>query len=78
MPSIRRILVAIRTLDANSLPAVLKAAQLARAFRAQLEIYHCLDMPLYVGLDEPARSQPARHRARSAGQDHAAIGGHRR
>ena len=51
MPSIRRILVAIRTLDAHSLPAVLKAAQLARALRAQLEIYHCLDMPLYVGLD---------------------------
>jgi universal stress protein E len=51
MPSIRRILVAIRTLDANSLPAVLKAAQLARACRATLEIYHCLDTPLYIGLE---------------------------
>jgi universal stress protein E len=51
MASIRRILVAIRTLDADSLPAVLKAAQLARACRAQVEIYHCLDTPLYVGLE---------------------------
>lgn len=54
MASIRRILVSIRTPDANSLPAVLKAAQLARACRAQLEIYHCLDTPLYVGLESVA------------------------
>src|SRR5579863_889792 len=51
MPSIRRILVAIRTLDAHSLPAVLKAGQLARAYRARVEIYHCLDTPLYIGLE---------------------------
>jgi nucleotide-binding universal stress UspA family protein len=51
MPSIRRLLVAIRTLDADSLPAVLKAAQLARACRARVEIYHCLDTPLYVDLE---------------------------
>jgi len=51
MRSIRRILVALRTLDATSLPAVLKAAQLARACRARVEIYHCMDMPLYIGLE---------------------------
>jgi hypothetical protein len=45
MPSIRRILIAVRALDANSLPAVVKAGQIARACRAQLEIYHCLDAP---------------------------------
>jgi universal stress protein E len=50
MPSIRRILVAVRALDASSVPAVLKAAQIAAACRAQLEIYHCLDAPLYADL----------------------------
>jgi universal stress protein E len=50
MPSIRRILVAIKALDAHSMPAVLKAAQIARACRAHLEIYHCLDAPLYADL----------------------------
>ena len=50
MRSIRRILVAVRALDATSLPAVLKAGQLARAWRASLEIYHCLDAPLFADL----------------------------
>src|ERR1017187_2266217 len=50
MSSIRQILVAVRALDATALPSVLKAAQLARAFQAQLEIYHCLDTPLYTDL----------------------------
>ena len=50
MSSIRQILVAVRALDASALPSVLKAAQLARAFQAQLEIYHCLDTPLYSDL----------------------------
>jgi universal stress protein E len=47
MTSIRRILVAIKALDAKSLPAVLKAAQLARGCGARLELYHGLDQPVY-------------------------------
>jgi universal stress protein E len=49
--SIRRILVAIRTPDATSLPTVLKAAQIARACRAQVELYQCLDSPTYAELE---------------------------
>ena len=48
MPSIRRILVALKALDAKSLPAVLKAAQIARACGARLELYHGLDQPMYT------------------------------
>ncbi|HXR20748.1 MAG TPA: universal stress protein [Steroidobacteraceae bacterium] len=51
MPAIRRILVAVRALDAKSLPAVLKAAQIARACAAQIELYHGLDRPVYADLD---------------------------
>jgi universal stress protein E len=51
MPSIRRILVAVRAIDANSLPTVLKAAQIARACRAQVEIFHCLDSSVYPDLE---------------------------
>jgi len=58
MPAIRRILVAIRALDANSVPTVLKAAQLARACRAQLEIYHCLDSPAYSDLEGLGERNP--------------------
>jgi universal stress protein E len=50
MHAIRRILVAIRSLDAKSLPAVLKAAQIARACGAQIELYHGLDTPMYSDL----------------------------
>lgn len=35
MPAIHRILVAIKELDGKPLPAVLKAAQLARAYGAR-------------------------------------------
>src|SRR5271167_838131 len=47
MPAIRRILVTIKELDGKSLPAVLKAAQLARGFGAELELFHALTAPLY-------------------------------
>jgi universal stress protein E len=40
MDKIRRILVAIKDANARSLPAVNKAAQLAHAFGAQLELFH--------------------------------------
>ena len=48
MSAIRRILVAIKDLDAKHLPAVLKAAQLARACGAQVELFHGLTAPLYT------------------------------
>ena len=48
MPAIRRILVAIKDTSARSLPAVQKAAQLARANNAQLELYHAISEPIYV------------------------------
>src|SRR5688572_2909097 len=49
MPAIRRILVAIKDPQARSLPAVAKAAQLARALGAEMELFHAIDAPLYVG-----------------------------
>ncbi len=48
MSAIRRILVAIKDLDGKHLPALLKAAQLARAYGAQLELFHGLTAPLYT------------------------------
>lgn len=48
MAAIRRILVAIKDLDGKHLPAVLKAAQLARACGAQMELFHGLTAPLYT------------------------------
>jgi universal stress protein E len=48
MSTIRRILVAIKDLDGKHLPSVLKAAQLARACGAQLELFHGLTAPLYT------------------------------
>lgn len=48
MHAIRRILVAIKNPQAKSLPSVDKAAQLARAFGAQLEVFHSISMPLYI------------------------------
>lgn len=48
MRPIRRILVAVKDPKARSLPAVAKAAQLARAYGAQLELFHGISSPLYV------------------------------
>lgn len=50
MARIRRILVAVKDLEGKSQPAVLKAAQLARALGAELEIFHALATPLYSDL----------------------------
>ncbi len=51
MLAFHRILVAVK-LDGKPMPAVLKAAQLARAFGAQLELFHGLTMPVYVDADQ--------------------------
>ena len=48
MRSIRRILVAIRDPQSGLTPAVAKAAQLARATKAHVELFHAIATPMYV------------------------------
>ena len=48
MARIRRILVAVKDTSARSMPAVQKAAQLARATGAELELFHAICEPVYV------------------------------
>lgn len=48
MANIRRILVAVKDTGARNLPAVHKAAQLARAMDARLELFHAISDPVYV------------------------------
>jgi len=48
MRSVRRILVAVKDCEAKSTPALVKAVQLAKAFGAQIELFHGLATPLYV------------------------------
>jgi len=48
MRAIRRILVAVKDPSARSLPAVAKAAQLAAAFGAELELFHAIDTAVYA------------------------------
>jgi universal stress protein E len=48
MPVTRRILVAVKDLGGKPLPAVLKAAQLARGYGAEVELFHALTSPLYA------------------------------
>ena len=47
MSTIRKILVPIKTLTNRAQPAVLKAAQLARANGARLELFHVLTPSMY-------------------------------
>jgi universal stress protein E len=47
MAAMHRILVTVKEFTGGPLPAVLKAAQLARASGAQLELFHALCSPLY-------------------------------
>jgi universal stress protein E len=47
MPAIHRILVSVKEIDGKPLPAVLKAAQLARGYGSELELFHALTAPLY-------------------------------
>jgi len=50
MPANRRILVAVRDLRATSHPAALKGAQLARAWGAELHLFHSLAAPVFEDL----------------------------
>jgi universal stress protein E len=48
MQPIRRILVAVKNPQGKASPAVIKAAQLAQALGASLELFHAIVTPLYV------------------------------
>jgi universal stress protein E len=47
---IKQILVAVKELSGHSLPAVLKAAQIARACGAGVELFHGLTAPVYFDI----------------------------
>lgn len=55
MPSYKTILVAIKDLDARSMPAVRKAAQLAKLQGATLELFHALSDTVLVDALEARR-----------------------
>ena len=55
MPSYKTILVAIKDLDARSMPAVRKAAQLAKSQGATLELFHALSETILVDALEATR-----------------------
>jgi universal stress protein E len=48
MNDIRRILVAVKDPTSNTLPAVLKAAQLAKSFGAELVLFQSIVLPIYL------------------------------
>jgi universal stress protein E len=50
MPAVRRILVAVKDMRLGVRPVVRKAAQIASACNAHLEIYHCLSEPLTLDI----------------------------
>ena len=51
MRAIRRILVGVKDPKARLLPAVTKAAQLARAFGAELVLFQAIPVPVYLDAD---------------------------
>jgi universal stress protein E len=59
MSSIRRILVAVKDPWARSLPAVRKAAQLAHATGAALELFHGISDAIYIDALSPAKGTAA-------------------
>lgn len=52
MSAFHRILVAVKDPWARSIPAIDKAVQLARAYRARLQLFHGMSEPVYVDLSE--------------------------
>lgn len=65
MHAIRRILVAISNPNARAIPALTKAAQLARALDARLELFHALTWPIYASSDRGFREVEASARDRA-------------
>jgi universal stress protein E len=59
MRNVRQILVAVKDPSARSLPGIKKAARLARACGANLEIFHALALPLYLAPGEMMEETPA-------------------
>jgi len=51
MNTIRRVLVAVKDPQARSIPALAKAAQLARGLDARLELFHAMTWPIYAASD---------------------------
>jgi universal stress protein E len=71
MRSICRILVAVKDPKSRPLPAVAKAAQLARALGAEVELFHSISSPLYVdgyGLGEGIEDVERETRAQFSAQ----------
>ena len=68
MPSIRRILVAIKNTDSRTSPAAVKAAQLARGLGARLELFHAIETPVYLDVVMPRRGQLKQIRKQIQGQ----------
>ena len=68
MPSIRRILVAIKNTDSRTSPAAVKAAQLARGLGARLELFHAIETPVYLDAVMPRRGQLKQIRKQKQGQ----------
>jgi universal stress protein E len=54
MKPMRRILVGIKSTEAAALPALTKAAQIAKALDAEIELFQCLDETIY--LDDPGQA----------------------
>jgi universal stress protein E len=54
MRPIRRFLVAIRDPHSRSFPAVIKAAQLAQALDAEIELFHAIVTPMYLDVYGPS------------------------
>jgi universal stress protein E len=64
MSKIRRVLVAIKDPDARAGAALGKAAQLARALGARLELFHALTWPIYAATDPDFEHLVVEERAR--------------
>ncbi len=60
MDKFRRILVAVKDPGARALPGVAKAAQIARANGARLELFHAVSHPVYLEPFAPEELAPAR------------------
>jgi universal stress protein E len=67
MRAVRRILVAVKDPSAKSLPAVERAVQLARAFRAELELFHGIteQLPVDAYMYQDGGLAGAEHRIRA-------------
>ncbi|HTB69148.1 MAG TPA: universal stress protein [Steroidobacteraceae bacterium] len=70
MYAIHHILVAIKDPRAKSHPAVTKAAAIASALDAKLQLFHAIDIPIYpdLGVVDAVRLPPVERRQRDAYQ----------